>query len=298
MPGARLTFEAIGTMWDIELFDDVPSLEATALETAVRARIGSFDKNYSRFRTDSLVSQMAREPGRYNLPEDAKPLLDMYQELYKVTKGLVTPLIGQTLSDAGYDANYSFMPGTVTAPPTWEDTLEYDFPHLLVKQPALLDFGAAGKGYLADVIAEHLSRQGQQNFAINAGGDFVYRSAAGKTLKIALEHPKDPESAIGIAEILNQSLCGSAGNRRKWGTYHHILHPKSLMSPQDITALWVVADSGLIADGLSTALFFVSPVRLRPRFTFSYAIVRQDMSLHHSPDFPAEFFTTNINKEP
>jgi len=291
MPGSRLTFEAIGTVWTIELFDEIPAGNAAMLERSVRSRIEKFDKTYSRFRDDSMVTLMAREAGRYRLPDDAATLLDVYHKLYQTTDGQLTPLIGQTLADAGYDAAYSFKPGAVTAPPKWEDVLEYDHPHLIVKQAALLDFGAAGKGYLADIIAGIIQHNGRHNFCINAGGDFVYRTTSSRTLKIGLEHPTDPDMVIGVAKIHNQSLCGSSGSRRTWDKYHHIINPHTLTSPRDIAAVWVTAENGLIADGVATALFFVSPAKLRLQFAFEYAIVRSDMSLQYSPRFPAEFFT-------
>lgn len=291
MTSARLSFEAIGTRWTIEIFDHVSEQLLDSIEEAIRKRIDEFDRTYSRFRQDSLVTQMAAEAGRYTLPDDAAALFAVYRKLYDATAGKVTPLIGQTLSDAGYDAGYSLQPGTVGKPPAWEDILEYEAPHLLLKQQALLDFGAAGKGYLADIIGQLLQDSGLKNFAVNAGGDIVYRTATGKSLRIGLEHPNDPQMAVGVARIHNQSLCGSAVNRRKWAHYTHIIDPVMLESPRGIAALWVVADDGLTADGVTTALFFASPVKLRQHFQFEYAIIHADMSLVRSPGFPAEFFT-------
>ena len=319
-------FEAIGTRWNIELLeplindidyasDDVRNAEADNLKRAIDGRIRQFDKDYSRFRHDSLVSNMARKAGSYTLPADARPLLDFYQQLYTLSDGAVTPLIGQTLSDAGYDATYSFKPGVLTVPPTWPEVLDYQFPVLTLKQPALLDFGAAGKGYLVDIISELLTNYGLANYCIDAGGDIVYRTTTSQHLEVALEHPTDFSQAIGVASLYNQSLCGSAGNRRTWTvnagrqTYHHILNPSKLTSPDHIRAVWVVADSGLVADGLATALFFVKPEALtnvtniakltKPArltkscapYSFEYAIIYKDMSLQHSAGFPATFFS-------
>jgi thiamine biosynthesis lipoprotein len=297
MPGAQLTFEAIGTTWNIEVFDDISESAATKLKQKILARIDIYDKNYSRFRDDSLVTLIATEPGRYTLPDDAKPLLDLYEQLYKSTGGIVTPLIGQTLSDAGYDAQYSLKPGKVSAPPRWKDAMDYDFPHLTTRQPVLLDFGAAGKGYLVDIISNMLRHDGIKNYCVDAGGDMVYRTTSSKPLQIGLEHPLDSSMAVGVAKIHNQSLCGSAGNRRAWGRYTHIISPNSLASPTDIAAVWVTADSGLVADGIATALFFVSAAKIRPAFRFEYAIIRSDMSLQHSVAFPAQFFTEQANKD-
>jgi len=256
----------------------------------VTDRIEAFDKHYSRFRPDSLISEMAQRPGTYKLPADAKPLLDLYAHMYGLTDGAMTPLIGQLLTDAGYDAFYSLEPGPLRPVPAWDDVLEYKFPNLTLKKPALLDVGAAGKGYLVDIIAELIAGRGIKSFCIDAGGDIVQRDAGSRPLRVGLEHPGVTGHVIGVATITNQSLCGSAGNRRAWGAFNHIMDPHSRTSPKHIKALWVIADTALLADALATCLFFVSPAKLA-RYTFEYAIVYQDYSLGRSPGFPATFFT-------
>jgi thiamine biosynthesis lipoprotein len=203
----------------------------------------------------------------------------------------MTPLIGQTLVQAGYDAEYSLKPGKLTTPPEWDEVLKYNFPNLTLKKPALLDFGAVGKGYLVDIIGELLESQGVASFCINAGGDILYKTATGVKLDVALEHPANPDMGIGVAHLKNQSLCGSAANRRAWVDFHHIINPATLTSPKELSAVWVVADSGLLADALTTALFFVDQSVLQKHFDFAYALVSEDMSLAHSANFPAVFFT-------
>jgi thiamine biosynthesis lipoprotein len=290
MTGQRLTFEAIGTRWTVDIFSAMSAATAKAVQQEVLERIDVFDRNYSRFRADSLVTEMSRKPGSYTLPGDAKPLMDLYFKLYQVSGGTVTPLIGRTLEQAGYDAHYSLKPGRLTTPPQWEEVMDYDFPYLTLHRPALLDFGAAGKGYLVDIVSRLLHGWGVSSYCINAGGDILYQTSSDELLDIGLEHPGDPELAIGVAHLHNQSLCGSAGNRRAWGEFHHIMSPRTLRSPGHLAAAWVAAENALLADGLATAVFFVNPKILQQHFNFEYALVRADFSLTHSPGFPADFF--------
>jgi thiamine biosynthesis lipoprotein len=257
----------------------------------IKKRIEVFDKNYSRFRNDSFVTKMSQETGTYILPTDAKPMLDLYNQLYDLTEGHMTPLIGQALSDAGYDAHYSFSKKDMRRVPEWDDCLNYDFPKLTIKKPVLLDFGALGKGYLVDIIGELLEQNGCHQYVINAGGDIL---VAGQTVQAALEHPADTTQAVGVAEITNQALCGSAGNRRAWGTYTHIMDPMSLTSPKHIAAVWAVADQAMLADALTTALYFTSAEALHKRYTFEYALVNEHFGLEYSRGFPAEFFGGDV----
>ena len=283
-----LALEAIGTAWNIRTGDHLPPSSAIRLEGAIRARIEEFDATYSRFRQDSLVTRMASAAGRYRLPDDAGPMMSVHEQLYRLTDGLMTPLVGQLLADAGYDADYSLRPGRLSPAPAWDDVMTYAGGILTLQRPVLLDFGAAGKGYLADLVAGVMQAHGCQDFVIDAGGDIVRRG--GGRLRVGLEHPANTEQAVGIAELGTGALCGSAGNRRSWAGFHHIIDPRRLESPRHIQALWVTAADGLTADALSTALFFVAPDRLA-EFDFEYAIINSDMSLQRSPGFPANFFT-------
>jgi len=290
------SFEAIGTVWQVEVFEALDEQHAVAIKDTIAKLIGEFDKNYSRFRADSLVRQMAKQAGDYELPPDAQPMFELYSQLYDLTEGAMTPLIGNTLEQAGYDADYSFKTSKLTTPPAWDDVMTYQAPVLNLQQPALLDFGAVGKGHLVDLVGKLLEEHHAKNFCINAGGDMLYRTSNSQKLEIGLEHPADPAQAIGVATIRNQSLCGSSGNRRTWGkkqTFHHIINPQTLSSPKHIRALWTVADNTLLADALSTALFFVSAGKLQKDYTFEYAIIYDDDSLEHSADFPAIFFTNH-----
>lgn len=287
---AELAFEAIGTHWQIDLPDSLTPEERQILSERIHERISIFDRDYSRFREDSLVTRMSKQAGTYQLPEDAEPLFSLYHDLYRATNGALTPLIGQVLVEAGYDAEYSLKPGELHTPPTWDEALEYQFPQLTLKKPALLDVGAAGKGYLIDIVASIVQDFGIHSFCIDAGGDLLQRSAKSESLRVGLEHPANLNQVIGVATIQNQSMCGSAGNRRTWGAFHHIINPHTLSSPRNILAVWTVAQATLLADALATCLFFVPAASLRPTYAFEYALVRSDYSMEHSPNFPAEFF--------
>lgn len=283
-----LEFEAIGTVWKIEFFQLGPFDFERNLKQKIFARIEEFDRIYSRFRQDSSVKKMAQQKGRYEFPPEAQALFAVYRTLYDLTDGLFTPLIGQVMHDAGYDTVYSLKPGEPHSPPTWNGVMEWQAPMLMIKQPARLDFGAAGKGYLADLVAEVIEAQGISDFCINAGGDIVARGA---NIKIALEDPRDSKKAIGTVQLQNKSICGSAGNRRVWDQFHHIINPKTLTSPKTILATWVIADSGLLSDALATCLFFTSAQKLQTVYPFEYVMLFEDGHVECSPIDSLELFS-------
>lgn len=279
-------FEAIGTAWQI----DTASPLTPETRDAITARIESFDAAWSRFRDDSLVSQIARSAGTWELPDEADRLLRLYAALYEITGGAVTPLIGRALSDLGYDATYSLTEQADPAPvPSW-DAIAWHRPFLTNLSPVLLDVGAAGKGLLVDLLGEVLTSADVGAYTVDGSGDMLHRSE--QALRIALEHPADTSRAIGVVELAaGQALCASATNRRAWGDgLHHVLDGRTGRPTDDIIATWVIADSCMLADGLATALFLAEPAQLMPRFTYEFVRMHADGRVEWSPEFPGEVF--------
>ncbi len=283
-------FEAIGTAWVIDIAKELSVKEEALLLDKIKNRIDIFDKNYSRFRGDSLVMRMSKETGQFVLPDDADKMLMLYKKVYDITSGAVTPLIGQVLVDSGYDADYSLEIKKMTKPLPWEEVLSWDNPKLTVKKPAILDFGAGGKGYLVDIVSDILESEGIESYCVDAGGDMRQRNKDSKVLKIGLENPHDTTTVIGVFDLLDCSLCGSAGNRRKWEDFHHIISPETLSSPKHIESVWVKAETTMLADILTTALFFVPPQILLKHFDFDYLILKPDFSVDKSEGFDVELF--------
>ena len=125
----QLHFEAIGTRWQIDLYnlDDslIPNIKHLILN-----RIELFDQTYSRFRDDSLVKKISKHPGEYILDDDGKKMVELYKKLYLTTNGVFTILIGNVLVDAGYDDKYSLTSKQLQKPSEWEDALEVRYGNL------------------------------------------------------------------------------------------------------------------------------------------------------------------------
>jgi thiamine biosynthesis lipoprotein len=280
-------FEAIGTRWQIDIYQSIDNEKKLLSE--VQERIVLFDETYSPFKKGSLVTEMSQKKGTYLLPSDGLPLLQLYEKAYRLTDGAVTPLIGQVLVDAGYDAVYSLMQHkNLEKPPEWKEVLDFRKPYITLYKPALLDFGAAGKGYLIDIVSGILELHSISSYCIDAGGDILCKR--NEPLRIGLENPLDIKQVVGVVSLTNQSICGSAGNRRKWGKYHHIFNPKTIKPVENILATWVIAKKAIEADMLSTCLFFTSPLQLSKDFDFEFLILRNDLTFEKSKNFEAEIF--------
>ena len=279
-------FNGIGTRWEIS----TPAPLSAAHRRRLLDTVADYDAAWSRFRPDSLIAGAARQPGRYELPAEAAALGPLYETLYRLSGGAMTPLIGGSLEQLGYDASYSLRPGGPPLPaPAWDEVLDWQGTVLTTRAPVVIDVGAAGKGQLADLLSGVLRDGGVEEHFIDASGDLL--NAGSAPVDVGLEHPYDPARAIGIVSVGAGALCGSAANRRAWGDgLHHVLDGTTGAPVRTVVASWAMAASAMVADALSTALFFVDGSRLREEFDCSWLTVHSDGHAEYSADFEGVLF--------
>ena len=279
-------FEALGTRWSIETAEALSESDKNTLLQTVE----SFDSYFSRFRSDSVITSLAKQPGTAALPHAWLPLVKLYDELYNITNGAFTACVGDTLSAAGYDADYSFHEKQTKPVLRWDEVVRFDGTSLTVLQPVLLDFGAAGKGFLVDLLADLLKTNGYSTGTIDASGD-VY-TWGDHSERIGLEDPNDTARVLGSIHIQNASLCASATNRRRWSEqWHHIIQPETSRSTTGIQAVWTVAPTAMQADAATTILFVGGPESLKTLNVTEWVRVHDDGSLDYSPGFSGQLYT-------
>ncbi|WP_104165686.1 FAD:protein FMN transferase [Arthrobacter sp. SX1312] len=281
------SFEAIGTGWRVDTGAAlVPGQRAELLRLA-----GEYDALYSRFRADSGVTALAAAGGSLPLPPHGAELGLLLRSLYDLTDGGVSPLVGDPLAALGYDADYSLTPAKGPAPArAWDDVLTWTDDGVTLREPAILDVGAAGKGQLVDLMLEYLRAEGHGDVVVDASGDM--RRAGDGTITVALEHPYDPSSAIGAVRLGTGALCASASNRRAWGDgLHHVLDARTGRSVDTVVATWVLAEDAMTADGLCTALFLTDPADLAGSFEFDYVLMYSDGRARYSAPLAGALFS-------
>jgi thiamine biosynthesis lipoprotein len=280
-------FDGIGTGWEIS----TPAPLPPGLRSSVLAEVERYDSTWSRFREDSLVARMSVAPGQYQLPPEATSLAALYRQLYTLSGGAMTPLIGESLERLGYDPHYSLQPrGEAAPPPDWDAVLAWHGTSLRTTAPVVLDIGAAGKGQLVDLLAEQLRSHGVTDFFIDASGDLL--NGGQEPLQVALEHPYDATKAIGTVPLGSGALCASASNRRAWGDgLHHVLDGTTGAPVRTVVATWARADTAMEADALATALFLVPAEDLERHFRFSWLKVFSNGSAAYSAEFEGRLFT-------
>jgi thiamine biosynthesis lipoprotein len=286
----------MGTTWKISIWDDIENDALKNLEKEIFEMSDHFDKTYSRFIKTSLVWKIAEKAGIYEVPADFMSMLKPYFNLYEPSEKKLNPLIGFTISDLGYDEVYSLVPKEeIRSTPDLRETVKIiDDTHIETTEPVLFDFGALGKGYFVDRIAEVLKASGIVRFLVDGSGDIYYHDGREEDKKesivAGLEHPEDATKVIGTLDIKGGAFCASGINRRKWYKYHHVIDPHANASiGEGIVATWVSTDNTALADALASCLFFVAPENLSA-YRFEYVILNSIGQVKVSPGWKGELF--------
>lgn len=285
--GSAWAFDAIGTSWVIDTAEPL----SPAVRDAVSARVERFDREWSRFRDDSLVTALARgRAASIPVPEDADAMLSLYDELDRATAGAVNPLVGDALARLGYDARLSLAPSGDPQPaPAWRDTVSWHDGELRASTPSTIDVGALGKGRLVDLVLDVVRASVDGDVVVDASGDLAARGAP---VRVALEHPYDPTLAVGVVTVTDGALCASAINRRAWGNgLHHVLDARTGAPVRAFAATWALVDTAMRADALATALFFDGGPELAASWNAHWVRMHTDGRVEWSPGFPGEVFS-------
>ncbi|TWH16077.1 thiamine biosynthesis lipoprotein [Rhodococcus rhodochrous J45] len=284
-------FTAIGAGWRIDTERPLPE--------ELRQRVGSltedFDHVWSRFRADSLITQVAQaaEGGRFEFPGRDEPLMNLYDRLVTATAGAIDPLVGRDLELLGYDAHYTLIPDEAAVDGrrhrhSWGTDTHRDGATVTTDGPVVIDVGAAGKGHLVDLIAHLLLNGDIDEFVVDGSGDIRHRGP--NPIIVGLEHPTVSGRVIGTVPVRDAALCASATTRRAWGEgLHHILDGRTGRPVTDVVATWTIAADAATADGLATALFVSEPAALS-EFDFRWVRMLADGRVQWSDDFDGELF--------
>lgn len=287
MPKHTWTFDAIGTAWSVETDDPLDEVARFDVSSVIE----EFDKAWSRFRADSLVTALAKGAGVVDAPAGASDIFEVYLDLSARTGGAVNPLIGRSLETLGYDASLSLKPSgrAHPAPRDWRERLAWTRESLALHDAELIDIGAVGKGRLVDLVTATVRPYVKGAIVVDASGDVF---VSGTKERIALEHPYDTSRAIGAIDVADEALCASAGNRRAWGDgLHHVLDARTGQPVLTVVATWAVAPTTMEADAAATALFFEGGPEFAANRCRDWVRMLSDGRVEYSPGSSAELFT-------
>lgn len=136
----------------------------------------------------------------------------------------------------------------------------------LARSGMRVDIGGIGKGYAADFAARVMREAGALAGVVAISGDIKTfgRMPDGQKFVFGIQHPRK-ENGITIGQLeLEDEAVSTAGDYQRYFEkdgirYHHILDPQTLQPARRSQSVTIVAETGVLADGLDTGIFVMGP---------------------------------------
>ena len=218
----------------------------------IRALFAEWDRVFSRFREDSELSRINRDPANVVV------LSRLFAHATRValdaaaaTEGLVDPTLGLGIEAAGYDRDFAELrddgPLGETAPGRWRSVRLAG--RLFSRPPGLaLDLNGVVKALAVDAALEEIAGDG----FVSAGGDVAARGGTVVGLP-----------GGGSLLLRSGGLATSGTSKRRWRrageAQHHLLDPRTgRPSASRWDEVTVAAGSCVAADVAAKAAFLLS----------------------------------------
>ncbi len=262
--------DVFGSYYLIRYRSDVP---AETLRHTVERFFDAFNREFSTYQRDSLISRFNQLPAGVKLPVSPRfiAMLELAEKLHRETGGAFDPTLGPVIKLWGFGG------GTRRAPPTDRELraamakvglarVRWDRGRNVVwKQLAgvELDVNAFAPGWAADLLGEVFEEKGIRNYMIDVSGDILFRGlrSSDEAWVAGVEKPSELRTrGVQLAFRISDLAVSTSGNYRQYyrenGKHRsHIIDPRTGRPvTHNISSASVIAASGAAADAWSTAL--------------------------------------------
>ncbi len=259
--------EALGTQVNITVFHPEETIANQAIDAALE-RIEHVEQLMSLYRPDSQLSLLNRRGVLRHPHPDLVAVLTKAAELSRLTRGAfdvtVQPLWKLYADRAGDGA----LP---TEGEIEKVRQRIGWQHIRIESD-IIYFDRAGmqvtlngvaQGLAADLAQQALKERGIEHALIDAGELNAMGSPSRKeSWHIAIQHHRQQSERIAKTGLQDRCLSTSGDYATRFSDdyrHHHLLDPRTGLSPAKLASVSVAAPSALEADVLSTAIFIIGP---------------------------------------
>ena len=254
------TFFAMDTVMTLRLYQGG---DGSLLDRA-EARVRELEAQWSVTEENSEICALNRG-GRAELSPETAELLGAALDMCRRTDGALDISTYPVLRAWGFTTGEYSVPGG-EAIAALLPLVDYGRVALEAGAAALppgmeIDLGSVAKGYTGDALAALLKQGGADSALLDLGGNIqaVGSKPDGSPWRVAIRDPAG-DGNIGVVEVADQAVVTSGGYERYFEEdgvrYWHIIDPKTgAPARSGLASVTVVGESGLLCDGLSTALF-------------------------------------------
>lgn len=259
-------FFAMNTTMSVRVYADPDGVASAALVAIVR----ELDREFSVTEAGSALSALNLSGQTDNA--DIAALCKLGAEISARTDGAldITLLPASRLwgfPDKDYRIPYAYELEELE-PVVGMDKLQLADGKVQLVTGAAVDLGSLAKGYAADLCRREM--EGRKLCGIlSLGGNIqtVGDKPDGSAWVVGIQDPDDANAFAAVLTFRGSKAVVTSGDYQRYFTmdgerYCHILDPETLSPVRSgLRSVTVVADSGALADGLSTALFVLGKDR-------------------------------------
>ncbi len=254
------TFFAMDTVMTLRLYEGG---DENTLDQA-EARVRELEAQWSVTEENSEICALNRG-GRAELSPETAELLGAALDMCRRTDGALDISTYPVLRAWGFTTGEYSVPGG-EAIAALLPLVDYGRVALEAGAAALppgmeIDLGSVAKGYTGDALAALLKQGGAASALLDLGGNIqaVGSKPDGSPWRVAVRDPAG-DGSVGVVEVVDQAVVTSGGYERYFEEdgvrYWHIIDPATGWPARSgLASVTVVGESGLLCDGLSTALF-------------------------------------------
>ena len=267
---------ALGAPASIQLYHTDEALARAAIAAGLD-ELKRLEAIFSVYRADSSISKLNREGVLENAPDDFIAMLTRALSLANISDGVYDPTIQPvwqtyfrhfTASNPDPGGPSSRDLAAALALVDWR-AVEVDAGRNRVSfaRPGMgLTLNSGAQGYITDRVADVLRAHGFDRMLVDMGEPRALSAKPdGSAWRIAIANPADPGSTVTTLEVVDKCVSTSGGYGTLFdpaGAFTHIINTRTGHTAPALLGVSVVADTGIVADGLSTAML-MAPVERR-----------------------------------
>lgn len=231
-----------------------------------RKEIKALDSGLSVTNADSEIYRINQSAGKaVSLSDDAAKIINAALELSEKTKGALDISLYPVIKEWGFTTGEYKIPSENALSELLKNTgyekISCDDTALTLPEGFQIDLGSVAKGYGSDRAIQILKEKGIASALVNLGGNIALLGSKpdGSAWSVGVQNPFG-EGYACIVKAKDKFIVTSGNYQRYFEEngkrYCHIIDPKT-GCPVDngLASVTVIGGSGLICDGLSTALF-------------------------------------------
>lgn len=261
-----VTRTQLGTRVQITVVHPDAAAARTLVDGAF-AEIERLEAILSRHRTSTPVARLNRDGIITDAPTELLHVMERAIEYARLTDGAfdvtVAPLLNLYVSHYAQsgDVPSDEEVASKLALVNWKNVRLEGGTIALVRPGMAVTLDGIAKGYVVDCAVAMLDR-GVDRVIVEAGGDIAATGGEDDPWQVAVQDPHDPRRALGVIQLRGESVASSGDYMQFFKadrSLHHILDPRTGLSPEETSATTVMAPTALDADAISTSVFVLGP---------------------------------------